>query len=91
MNQMLTGSLNAIWDACHERHARWRGAARQRISGLTIGTEPRASAEDARWLAERIRRDHTLRADEVALINFLKSKQAFLHPQLLPVLDCVAA
>jgi len=91
MSQMLAGSLNAMWDAC--THGTLDGEPRHRneSSGLTIGLEPRASAEDARWLADRIRRDHTLRANEVALINFLKSKQAFLHPQLLPVLDCMAA
>jgi hypothetical protein len=50
-----------------------------------------ATAEDARWAAERIRHDRFMRANEIALINFLKSKQAFLHPQLMPVLDCIAA
>ncbi len=91
MSQMLTGSLNALWDACTNGTLDGEARHANGSSGLTIGTEPRASAEDARWLADRIRRDRTLRADEVALINFLKSKQAFLHPQLLPVLDCMAA
>jgi hypothetical protein len=91
MGQMLAGSLNAIWDAC--THGTLDGEPRRAsgTSGLTIGFEPRATADDARWLAERIRRDHVLRADEVALINFLKSKQAFLHPQFAPILDCIAA
>jgi hypothetical protein len=91
MGQMLAGSLNAMWEAC--THGTLDGEPRHGSgsSGLTIGFEPLATAEDARWLADRIRRDHVLRADEVALINFLKSKQAFLHPQLAPVLDCVAA
>jgi len=91
MGQMLTGGLTALWDACTkgslDREPRHEGDS----MGLTIGTEPRATAEDARWLADRITRDHKLRANEVALINFLKDKQAFLHPQLLPVLDCMAA
>jgi hypothetical protein len=91
MGQMLAGSLNAMWEAC--THGTLDGEPRRDSgsSGLTIGFEPLATAEDARWLADRIRRDHVLRADEVALINFLKSKQAFLHPQFAPVLDCVAA
>ena len=91
MGQMLSGSLNAMWEAC--THGTLDGEPRRGSgsSGLTIGFEPLATAEDARWLADRIRRDHVLRADEMALINFLKDKQAFLHPQLLPVLDCVAA
>jgi hypothetical protein len=91
MGQMLAGSLNAMWDAC--THGTLDGEPRRASasSGLTIGLEPLSTAEDARWLADRIRRDHVLRADEMALINFLKSKQAFVHPQLVPVLDCVAA
>jgi hypothetical protein len=91
MGEMLAGSLNAMWEAC--THGTLDGEPRRGSgsSGLAIGFEPLATAEDARWLADRIRRDRVLRADEVALINFLKSKQAFLHPQLAPVLDCVAA
>jgi hypothetical protein len=90
MGQMLSGSLNALWDAC--THGSIDGEPKHNTaSALTIGTEPKASAEDARWLADRIRRDHKLHANEVALINFLKRKQAFQHPQLLPVLDCMAA
>jgi hypothetical protein len=91
MSQMLAGSMNAIWDACTNGTIDGEPRHSTMSSGFTIGTKPRANAEDARWLAERIRRDHKLSNDEVALINFLKSKQAYLHPQLLPVLDCVAA
>ncbi len=91
MGDMLAGSLNAMWQAV--THGTLDGEPRRASgsSGLTIGFEPMATADDARWLAERIQRDHVLRADEVALINFLKDKQAFLHPQFAPILDCVAA
>ena len=91
MSQMLSGSLNAIWDACTNGTLDGEPRHDGDSMGLTIFTEPRATAEDARWLADRITRDHKLRINEVALINFLKEKQAFLHPQLLPVLDCMAA
>ena len=90
MSQMLAGSLSAVWDACTQ--GTLDGEPRHSSpSGLTIDPEPLSTAEDARWLAERMQRDHVMRNDEVALINFLKDKQAFLHPKLLPVLDCVAA
>lgn len=91
LGQMLAGSLNAMWDAC--THGTLDGEPRsgRGSSGLTISADLRVNAKDARWLADRIRHDHTLRANEVELINFLKSKQAFLHPELLPVLDCMAA
>jgi hypothetical protein len=91
MSQMLAGSLSAIWDACTHGTSDGEPPQGRGSSGLTIGTEPRATAEDARWLADRIGRDHKLKANEVALINFLKSKQAFRYPQLRPVLDCMAA
>lgn len=91
MSQMLAGSLNAMWDACTNGTLDGEPRHTNASSSVTIGTELRANAEDARWLAERMRRDHTLRANEAALINFLKSKQAYLLPQLTPVLDCVAA
>jgi hypothetical protein len=91
MGDMLSGGLNAMWEAV--RHGTIDGEPRRTggSSGLTIGFEPLETADDARWLAERIRRDHVLRADEAALINFLKEKQAFLHPQFAPILDCAAA
>jgi hypothetical protein len=91
MGDMLSGSLNAMWEAV--RNGTLDGEPRRTSgsSGLTIGFEPLATADDARWLAARIRRDRVSRADEVALINFLKEKRAFLHPQFAPILDCVAA
>jgi hypothetical protein len=91
MGEMLAGSLNALWQAA--KHGTIDGEPRSASgsSGLMIATEPLSSADDARWLADRIRRDHVLRADEVALINFLKAHQAALHPQFAPILDCMAA
>jgi hypothetical protein len=91
MGQMLAGSLNAMWEAF--THGSLDGEPRHmnESSGLTISDVPLSTAEDARWLADRIRRDHVMRANEKALINFLKEKQAFVYPQLAPVLDCVAA
>jgi hypothetical protein len=91
MNQMLAGSMNAMWDACTNGTLDGEPRHSAESSGFTIGSVPQVNADDARWLAERMRRDHKLRDNEAALINFLKSKQAYLHPQLIPVLDCVAA
>jgi hypothetical protein len=52
---------------------------------------PRVDTEDARWIAQRIGHDHRLHENELALINFLKSRDAHLHPQLVPILDLAAA
>jgi hypothetical protein len=91
MNQMLAGSLGAIWDAY--RYGTLDGEPRksESNSGLTIGFEPRVTAEEARWAAERMGKNGRLHENEMALINFLKEKQAHLHPKLLPILDRVAA
>ena len=50
-----------------------------------------SSGTSAAWAASRIGRTGRLHDNEMALINFLKSLQAHLHPRLLPVLDRVAA
>jgi hypothetical protein len=91
MGQMLTGSLNAVWEAFTHGSLDDKPRHVNESSGLKISDVPLSTVEDARWLADRIQRDHLMRANEKALINFLKEKQAFVHPQLAPVLDCVAA
>ncbi|MCC6949802.1 MAG: hypothetical protein IT539_18770 [Bradyrhizobiaceae bacterium] len=90
MSRMLAGSLDAVWEAY--QHGTGEGEAKKPASpGLTIGDEPRASAEEVRWVADRMSRDGQLHANEMALINFLKSHRAHLHPKLNPILDRVAA
>lgn len=89
MSEMLAGSLSAIWDAY--QHGTLDGEPRkQESSGLTIGFEPRVTAEEARWAAARMSREG-LHENELALINFLKSRHAPLHPKLVPILDLAAA
>jgi hypothetical protein len=91
MSKMLAGSLDAVWEAY--QHGTLDGEPKQRpaTSGLTIGQEPRVTAEEVRWAAERMGRDGQLHANEMALINFLKSHRAHLHSKLNPILDRVAA
>jgi hypothetical protein len=90
MSQMLAGSLGAIWDAYE--HGTIDGEPRKPASsgGLTIGFEPRVTAAEADWAARRMGRDG-LHENEMALINFLKGRQAHLHPKLVPILDLAAA
>jgi len=90
MGKMLAGSLDAVWDAY--RHGALDGEPKKpaAASGLTIGFEPRVTPEEARWAAERMGRDG-LHENELALIQFLKSRDAHLHPKLKPILQHVAA
>jgi hypothetical protein len=90
MSQMLAGGLDAVWDAYQYGTIDGEPERSETSPGLTIGFEPRVTAEEARWAAQRIGRNG-LHANEHALINFLKSKQAHLHPKLVPVLDVAAA
>jgi hypothetical protein len=91
MGQMLAGSLDAIWGAY--RHGTIDGEPRRDAdtSGLVIDFVPRVTAEQARWAAARIGQDGQLHENEAALINFLKSRQAYLHPKLNPILDRAVA
>jgi hypothetical protein len=91
MSRMLTGSLDSIWSAY--RHGTIDGEPRRDSgsSGLVIDFVPRVTAEQARWAAERIGQDGQLHENEAALINFLKSRRAYLHPKLNPILDRAVA
>jgi hypothetical protein len=91
MGQMLAGSLGAVWNAY--RHGTLNGEPRRETdsSGLVIEFVPRVTAEQARWAAERIGQNGQLHENEAALINFLKSRQAYLHPKLNPILDRAVA
>ncbi len=79
MSRMLSGGLNSIWQAYTP------------TAPVERSREPRITAQEAHWAASRIGRDGRLHENEMALINFLKSHNTHLHPQLLPVLDRIAA
>ncbi len=85
MSQMLAGSLNAIWDAYE--HGTLDGEPHRVDVASPFEQRPLVNADDAHWVAQRIGQDRRLHDNEVALINFLKSRDAHLHPQLLPILD----
>lgn len=89
MSRMLVDSLKAVWaNYRHEDAAEPRRPAD--TSGVVIEFGPRVTAEEANWAAGRIGKDG-LRENEMALINFLKSQGAHLHPKLVPILGLAAA
>jgi hypothetical protein len=89
MSQMLVGSLEAVW-ANYRRETANEPRRPADSSGVVIEFGPRITAEEANWAAGRIGKDG-LRENEMALINFLKSQGAHLHPKLAPILDLAAA
>lgn len=82
MGSMVSGGLDGVWKAYREPAA--TGAAER-------WSTPRATDHEVMWAASRIGRSGRLHDNEMALINFLKSHDAHLHPRLVPVLDRVAA
>jgi len=89
MSQMLVGSLKSVW-ANYRREVASEPRRPADTSGVVIEFGPRVTAEEANWAASRIGKDG-LRENEMALINFLKSQGAHLHPKLVPILDLAAA
>lgn len=87
MGQMLAGSLDAIWECYRYVSADPEGSAAAQPPSRS---EPRVSEAEVAWAAERLGRDGKLHVNEVALINFLKTHDAHLHPKLLPILDLAA-
>ena len=45
------------------------------------------SGEEARWIADRIGRDHVIRENERALLSFIRQAAPSIHPELRPLLD----
>jgi hypothetical protein len=89
MSQMLVASLEAVW-ANYRRETLNEPRRAADTSGVVVEFGPRVTAEEANWAAGRIGKDG-LRENEMALINFLKSRGAHLHPKLAPILNLAAA
>jgi hypothetical protein len=89
MSDMLVDSLQAVW-ANYRRETTKEPRRPADTSGVVIEFGPRVTAEEANWAAGRIGKDG-LRENEMALINFLKSQGAHLHPKLAPILNLAAA
>ncbi len=89
MSQMLLASLEAVW-ANYRRETLSEPRRAPDTNGVVIEFGPRVTAEEANWAAGRIGKEG-LRENEMALINFLKSQGARLHPKLAPILNLAAA
>jgi hypothetical protein len=89
MSTMLVDSLQAVW-ANYRRETANEQRRPADTTGVVIEFGPRVTAEEANWAAGRIGKDG-LRENEMALINFLKSQGAHLHPKLVPILNLAAA
>jgi hypothetical protein len=84
MSRMLAGSLDAVWNAY--QHGSLDG---EPAKPAVAAAEPRVTPEEIRWAVERIGRDG-LHENEIALIQFLRKRDAHLHPKLKPILELAA-
>ena len=62
---------------------------RNRSNGIKMRRAETVSAEEARWIADRIGRDHVIRENERAVLSFIKQSASSIHPELKPLLDKV--
>lgn len=58
---------------------------------IEIITGEEVNAVEAGWLAELLDRDGQLTENETALLSFLKEQNAEVHPDLMPLIERVAA
>ena len=73
------------------RRTRWRAEfeERNRANEIRRAAPRRCRGEEARWIADRIGRDHVIRDNERALLSFIRQAAASIHPDLKPLLDKV--
>ena len=62
---------------------------RNRASDVQMHRASTVSDEEARWIADRIGRDHVIRENERALLSFIRQAAPSIHPELKPLLDKV--
>jgi hypothetical protein len=90
MSQMLAGGLAAVWDT-YRRSDNADAAARTAQRARPAAEAARVTDVEAHWVAERIGRDGLIHENELALLNFLKGKQASLPPKLQALMQKAAA
>jgi hypothetical protein len=89
--RMFSGGMRGILEAYHtstDVDSDWE--ARNRSSEALARRAEQIDGGEAKWLAERIGRDHVLADNELALLKFIKDASPSIHPDLKPLLDKVA-
>ncbi|MGE0287701.1 MAG: hypothetical protein AB7I42_14720 [Bradyrhizobium sp.] len=83
MGQILAGGLDAFRDAFDREPHR-----EANVSPFDVPVH--ITEEEVLWVAGRIGRDGRPHTNEIALINFLKTHNAHMHPRLIAILDRAA-
>ena len=87
--RMLSGGLGGILDAYRAPSANgWE--KRNASLNAEISASEVINADEAEWLAERIRKDGVVCETEIALLKFIAEESPDIHPSLKPLIDKVA-
>lgn len=90
MSTMLTNGLKGIWSAWRREEDQEAYARRNRALEAETRAAEVVTADEVKWLAERIGRDGVIHANERALLRFLADESPDIHPSLRTLLDTAA-
>ncbi|WP_075216613.1 hypothetical protein [Mongoliimonas terrestris] len=89
MSGLLTHGLKGIWSSFREPEES-EATRRVRAMEAEIKAAEVVTADEVKWLADRIGRDGPLHANERALLLFLREESPDIHPSLRTLLDTAA-
>ncbi len=90
MSTMLSNGLKGIWSAWRREEEQDAYAGRNRAAEAEARAAEVVTADEVKWLADRIGRDGTIHANERALLRFLAEESPDIHPSLRTLLDTAA-
>jgi hypothetical protein len=86
--RMVSGGVAGILEAYTQPDSLEAGFEdHNRANDVQMRRAETVSAEEARWIADRIGRDHVIRENERALLSFIRQAAPSIHPELKPLLD----
>jgi hypothetical protein len=88
MQSLLTGGLRGVWRA-YRSDVDVAAERNDAFEESTRAAEP-VTADEVKWLADRIGRDGQLHRNERALIDFLREESPDIHPSLRTLIDTAA-
>ncbi|ODN69721.1 hypothetical protein [Methylobrevis pamukkalensis] len=89
MQSLLTGGLRGVWQSYGAGNETVAAERNARFEAETTVAET-VTADEVKWLADRIGRDGTLHANEKALLDFLREESPDIHPSLRTLIDTAA-
>lgn len=90
MSAMLGNGLKGVWSAWRRREEEDSWARRNRAVEAEVRAAESVTADEVKWLADRIGRDGVIHANERALLRFLAEESPDIHPSLRTLLDTAA-